>query len=136
MSTDDGIRATSTADDVQTSTVAVVAFLGAILTFAAILLLTVVYYRIEARQEYVKNVSQPYLEVENLVAGQQAKLVEYRWVDRERQIVAVPIDRAMDLVVKELSGRAAGRTPQVQGLAAPPRNASNEPPPEASNETD
>lgn len=103
-----------THDDVKTSTIALVGFLGAILTFAIIVLLTVIYYRTEARigearlrQE--EQLQQPPTELRKLLADQRARLVEYRWVDREQQIVVIPIQRAMDLVVRELSSGIGGK---------------------------
>ncbi len=91
----------TTRDDVNAPLLALIGFLSAIVVFAIIVLLTVIYYAAEARQEYAKNISQPYTEVENLLSSQQAKLIEYRWVDRENDVVAIPIDRAMKLVVAE-----------------------------------
>ncbi|NLX94968.1 MAG: hypothetical protein GXY83_02205 [Rhodopirellula sp.] len=95
-------------EDVNTPLLALIGLLGSILVFAVIVLLTILYYGAEARQEYVKNVSQPYAELDNLLASQRAKLVEYRWLDQKSKSVAIPIDRAMQLVVAELS-QANGR---------------------------
>ncbi|NUQ61614.1 MAG: hypothetical protein HUU20_03945 [Pirellulales bacterium] len=97
-------------NDVNTPMVALIGFLGAVLTFAVIVLLTVIYYAAEEREDYAKNISQPYTELENLLATQRAKLVEYHWVDQKNQVVAIPIDRAMQLVVVE--GRA---NPRAEG---------------------
>jgi hypothetical protein len=92
---------TTTQNDVNTPLLLVIGFVSAVLVFAIVVMLTVLYYAAEARQEYVKNISQPYTEVENLLSAQRAKLVEYRWVDPKNQWVAIPIDRAMELVVAE-----------------------------------
>ena len=92
----------TTQNDLNTSVIAVVGLLGAILVFAIIVLLMVVFYRFEARQQ-AELYRQPPAEVSNLVAEQQAKLARYRWVNEEEKIVAIPISRAMDLVVAELS---------------------------------
>ena len=35
----------------------------------------------------------------NLRAGQREKINSYRWVDRQKQTVAIPIDEAMKLLV-------------------------------------
>jgi len=37
-------------------------------------------------------------------AAQQAMIDRYEWVDREAGVVAIPVDRAMDLVASELAG--------------------------------
>jgi hypothetical protein len=100
-------------NDVNTPLLALIGFLGSILVFAIIVLLTVVYYEAEEREEYVKNISQPYAEVDNLLASQQARLVEYRWVDEKNQVVAIPIQRAMQLVVAQRgSDSKSERSPQ------------------------
>lgn len=100
-------------NDVNTPLLALIGFLGAIVVFAIIVLLTVIYYAAEEREEYVKNISQPYTEVDHLLAAQQAKLVEYRWVDEKNQLVAIPIERAMQLVVAEGgAGSPTERSPE------------------------
>lgn len=47
-------------------------------------------------------------------AAVQKELSEYRWVDRQAGVVAIPIDRAMELVVQRDGARtAANPTPAV-----------------------
>lgn len=96
-------------EDVRTSTLALVGLLGAILTFAVVVLVMVVYYRVSAQERYQKQISQAPAELSNLVANQQAKLTEYRWVDQQKGVVTIPIDRAMQLVVAELSSEAGSK---------------------------
>lgn len=74
--------------------------------FASIILLQVMFYRIEAQQRYEKDISQPPAELTALVQRQQARLAEYRWVDEKKGIAAIPIDRAMELVVANPSKSA------------------------------
>lgn len=95
-------------DDLNTPMIAIVGFLGAIATFAIIVVLQVLYYQLEAVEQYKKEVSQAPAELSNVLADQEAKLAGYRWVDQQKRLVAVPIDRAMRLVVDDL---AAGRDP-------------------------
>ena len=95
----------TTHDDLNTPMIATVGLLGAILVFAIVVLLMVVFYRFEARQQAEMN-RQPPAEVSNLVAEQQAELARYRWVNEQQKIVGIPISRAMDLVVGELSREA------------------------------
>ena len=93
----------ATRDDVNTPAIAMVGLISALLFFASIILLEVMFYRMEAQQRYEKDVSQPFTELTNLVERQQAKLADYRWVDEKKGVVAIPIDRAMELVVADLS---------------------------------
>jgi hypothetical protein len=90
-------------DDLNTPKIAVVGFIGAIVVFALIILMQVMFYWAESQQHLVKDIDQPYLEVANLTADQQAKLAKYQWIDEKKKIVAIPIKRAMELVVDELS---------------------------------
>ena len=92
----------ATRNDVNTPVIALVGFLSALLFFASIVFLQVVFYRVEASQRAADN-SQPPLELANLVQNQQARLAEYRWVDQKKGVVGIPIDRAMKLVVADLS---------------------------------
>jgi hypothetical protein len=96
----------ATRDDVNTPVIAVVGLISALVFFASILLLQVMFYRIEARQRYEKDISQPPAELTALVQRQQARLAEYRWVDEKKRIAAIPIERAMELVVANPSKSA------------------------------
>lgn len=47
--------------------------------------------------------------IRNTVRGEQARLVStYEWVDRERGVVRIPVERAMKLTVDELRGESSG----------------------------
>ncbi len=94
----------ATGDDVNTPVIALVGFISAILFFAIVVLLEVVFYWAEAQQR--ENDVGPPQELATLTHNQQARLAEYRWVDQKKGVVAIPIDRAMELVVADLSGSA------------------------------
>lgn len=104
-------------DDVRTSTVALVGFVGSIVVVAIIVLLQVIYYRMAADQFRQKDLDQTLTELAEVLNVQQAKLTQYRWVDQAKGIVAIPIDRAMSLVVREA---ASGSVPQAQHGAVRP----------------
>lgn len=96
-------------DDVKSATIAFVGLIVAILTFAVMILAMVVYYQASARERYEKQISQAPAELATVTANQQARLTEYRWVDQPKGIVAIPIDRAMDLVVADQSAKRDGK---------------------------
>lgn len=100
---------TTMRNDVNTPAILMVGLLSALLFFAAIVLLEVMFYHIATRQRYEKDIDQPFAELTALVQRQQARLAEYRWVDEKKQIAAIPIDRAMELVVAELSKKGERR---------------------------
>jgi hypothetical protein len=58
---------------------------------------------VQSRQEFAKDVSQPYAEVSKLAADQQGRLADYGWVDEEKKTAHIPVERAMDLVASELA---------------------------------
>jgi hypothetical protein len=98
-------------EDVKTTTVALAGVIGAIATFALILLLMVIYYRVNNQQTLMKQTNEPPAEWTNLKTAQEGKLESYRWVDPKRQIVAIPIGLAEQLVVAEVA--ASGRPKAV-----------------------
>ncbi len=85
---------------------AVVLFVGFVLVYLCVVGLQTLFY-VEREQEYVKK--QYGVPPEALVSARaeaQAHLKEYAWIDREQGVVAISIDRAMELVVREESVRA------------------------------
>ncbi|HEX2973652.1 MAG TPA: hypothetical protein VHP11_15060 [Tepidisphaeraceae bacterium] len=54
----------------------------------------------------------PVLSLENLKLQQQVRLNSYRWVDREKQMVAIPIDQAMRIMA-ETQGKLPTTQPAV-----------------------
>jgi hypothetical protein len=90
-------------NDLNTPMIALVGLLGALLTFAAIVALQVLYYSAANRQDERKVIQAPTTESDSLMAEQEVKLTRYGWVDRDKKQVAIPIERAMELVVRELS---------------------------------
>jgi nitrogen fixation protein FixH len=104
----------ATGDDVNTPVIALVGFISALMFFAIIILLEVIFYWTDSQQRYELVVSQPPQELAALTHNQQARLAEYRWVDEKKGVVAIPIDRAMELVVADLSA-AAKPAPAKEG---------------------
>jgi hypothetical protein len=92
----------ATRDDIRTSSLALIGFLGAVVVVALILLMTVVYYSTADRLDYERRVKEPYPELENLLADQEARLVEY------------DIQGAMELVVKEWADGVRPGPPPAQ----------------------
>jgi hypothetical protein len=59
----------------------------------------------------------------------QKVLTQYRWVDRSKGVVGIPIDRAMDLVLVELQSIKPHSAGPVNPPAAPPPPGSPSPSP-------
>ncbi len=98
-------------DDVNTPVIAAVGLLAVLGLVAFVLLLQVFYYHVEAQVEQTNVIGQPPVELINLETQQQGRLASYQWDDAKKKFVAIPIDRAMDLVLADLSraGKEADR---------------------------
>ncbi len=88
-------------DDLDTGKLALLGFVSAITVFAAIVAAQVVYGHFAARELARKEIAVPNVEAEDVLHQQQAKLAQYGWIDRNQGVVAIPIERAMQLVVSE-----------------------------------
>ncbi len=103
-------------DDVPTSTVALVGAVGVLSLLVILLGLEVLYRRVAAWQETVKGTVEPRPSVAAALAEEQSLLNQYRLVDPKNGVVRIPIERAIQLVVSELSGAAGGpREPPSRG---------------------
>jgi len=101
----------------------VTGILGTILT---IVLVTVLhsYYGHELKSELARKViAQPSIAVDQVRAEQLRQITEYRWVDPNAKTVAIPIERAMELVVAE----RAGQSPPPHALPAEPAPSAAQP---------
>jgi hypothetical protein len=87
-------------NDINIGALVVIGVVSSLLILEIVVGLQAYFYKIE-QQEYVeKTVNQPFWKLSDLTSRQQAELLGYRWVDREKGIVSIPIDRAMELVVQ------------------------------------
>ena len=88
-------------DDPDVPASAVVGIVGAILLFAIIVGLQALFYRMEEGERSRKVYEQPDQALQQLDADQLGTLTSYGWVDQQRGVVHIPIERAMALVVEE-----------------------------------
>ena len=93
---------------IQIGRVFFVGLLGVILTVDVIVGLQALYYWQVDRTETAEELYQTPRKLNSLLDAQRTQLTDYRMMDAKKGIVAIPIGRAMDLVVAELSqgGRA------------------------------
>lgn len=94
-------------NDLNSLKIAVIAFLGAVLTLAAILALQVLYYTVANRLTEERVIQSAATHSDTQLAEQAVQLTRYDWIDREQKQVMIPVDRAMELVVQELSAAAS-----------------------------
>jgi hypothetical protein len=104
-------------DNANTPLIAVIGIVGTLLTIAIVLALHSLYMAADENERFVKDVSRAPEELSNLRAEQLGQLNGYRWrMDNKNRVVAIPIDRAMDLTVQEF---AKSRASAGAGTNAP-----------------
>jgi hypothetical protein len=81
-----------------------------VLLFVLVVWLQSFYYRVENEELQSKVVAEAPEDLAKVRADEEAQLAGYRWVDQEHGVVAIPIDRAMDLLVKQLGSGASSGT--------------------------
>ncbi|MEZ4386028.1 MAG: hypothetical protein R3D98_00335 [Candidatus Krumholzibacteriia bacterium] len=92
---------TAAKENLDTGTIITIGVLLVVLTFVLILLVQGWFYKAE-RDEYVRKVIEPRAEELGTVrAEQQALLTSYSVVDAKAGTVSIPIERAMELVVRQ-----------------------------------
>ena len=65
-------------------------------------------------------------ELKTWEAAERQRLHAYRWIDRDKKILSIPIDRAMAIIAAK--GEAAYGPIAQDGAAAPPSSPAAEPP--------
>ncbi|MEW6337969.1 MAG: hypothetical protein AB1625_11290 [Acidobacteriota bacterium] len=98
--------------DPNTPATVVVGVLSAVLLFALVVMLQAVFYWAEKAENRRKVVAVAPEELAGLRAAQLEQLHSYRWVDQNAGVVAIPIERAMALVVAEQGRAGAGGAQQ------------------------
>jgi hypothetical protein len=98
--------------DPNPQTTVLVGIITAIMLFVVVVLLQALFYRVERGEVRRKVEAVVPEELARLRAAQLEQLNAYRWVDQAAGVAAIPIDRAIRLVVQEQGrGPAAGPTP-------------------------
>jgi hypothetical protein len=80
-----------------------------ILTLVVVIALQALFFRWKESEFERKVVERLPAELTEMKEEQLAQLSRYRWVDREAGIAAVPIERAMELVMEEENRKEADR---------------------------
>lgn len=92
---------TAAKENLDTGAIVTIGVLLVVLTFVLILLVQGWFYKAQS-DEYVRKVIEPRAEeLGTVTAAQRADLTTYRVIDQQAGTVAVPIARAMQLVVDE-----------------------------------
>ena len=87
-------------DDPDISLAMMVVVVGTVLTFTVVVFLSAVFFSAEDAEIRRKIVDETPRAIGELRAEQNEVLGSYRWIDREAGIVAIPIDRAMEMMIE------------------------------------
>lgn len=93
-------------DDMNSSVIGLIGFVGTALVLATVLFFQALYYGYNDHVEGPLADRGPNAPEIQIQRDQEARLLQYGWIDRDKQIAALPIDRAMELVIQEMPGTA------------------------------
>lgn len=96
-------------DDLNVPLIIVVGALFVILTFVTIVLLQAYFFKEQAAEYTRKAIETRSEELASVQAEQLAELQGYRWIDRNKGVVGIPIERAMELVAAEAAPPGEGQ---------------------------
>ena len=97
-------------DELRATPIVIVGIVGSILTVVIILLLSVLFLHEKQGEIYSKSSAPGPDDLRRRRSEQREVLTEYRWVDEKQGIVRIPIDRAMELLVKESAEKRDSRS--------------------------
>jgi hypothetical protein len=88
-------------DELSARPIVIIGIVGCVAIFAFIVALTAVFTWYEEQELGLKNAGQAPSELRLSESEQQAILTQYAWVDQEKGIVRIPVERAMELMLTE-----------------------------------
>lgn len=95
--------------DVSVRPIVLVGLAGALLVFVLIVVLEAWFYNLEDVQVYRKVIAASPEPLARAMADQQIQITSYRVIDPARNVIAIPIERAMEIVAREEAAAAATR---------------------------
>lgn len=119
---------TPTGDDPDSPTILYFGTVGAIVVVVSILALAALNAHRESVEFAVKAEAGTTPMARELRNAQASTLARYRWLDREKGVVGLPIDRAIRLVVEERGAPRPFAAPATQAPAGPTRAPAEETP--------
>jgi len=93
-------------DDPDTAMIIAVGLVGALAVFLLIVALQALYYHVESAELLQKVYSQSPEELTLLRSKQEERLHSCRWLDEKNGVAAIPIERAMELTVRDIQTSA------------------------------
>lgn len=111
-------------DDIDTPKLAVIGVVGTMIVVLVVFAVQVLFYTLTAEVRDERNVEHVDHALARYKAEQDEKLHRTAWVDPQTKKVTIPIERAMELTLRDLaaSPAAPAATDDAQrSVAAPPR---------------
>lgn len=94
-------------DDFSTPKLVLIAIVSTVLLLVTVLVLQVLYYGYQSDLDQTKVIDVRNAEADSALAQQRARLTRYAWTDQPGGLVTIPIERAMQLVVRDEAARQA-----------------------------
>lgn len=101
----------ASADTINTPLIALIGIVTAILTFAVIIGVQVLYYHAAASEDERKVIQVRDVDADNELAAQEGKLANYGWTTPDKKKVVIPIEEAMQVVVRQWQEKPGPGTP-------------------------
>lgn len=92
-------------DEIDTPRLAVIGVVGTMIVLLVVFVVQVVYYKLTRELDHRRNVEHTDQALARYQAEQAEKLQRLGWIDAQAGVVAIPIERAMELVVRDLTAR-------------------------------
>lgn len=94
-------------DDLNVKDIAVAGVASVIIVFVCIVGAQALFFDYRNREDVKKIIDSRNATYDSIIVEQKTRLQEYGWIDKEKQIVAIPIEEAMRIVVKEEAAKNA-----------------------------
>ncbi|WP_339743429.1 hypothetical protein [uncultured Rubinisphaera sp.] len=107
-------------DDLHTGTITVVGIISAVITFVIIVAAQVLYYQFQTIEHQRKNIDAPLVLTENALKVQNEELNSYSWIDQEKGTVSIPIEKAKQQVLQEMTQKTEEKPLETPAPSATP----------------
>ncbi len=87
-------------DRPDTARIAIIGVVGAVILFIIIVAIQALFYGMERAEQDRKEARERSETVAQVRAEQRQRIGSYGWVDQKKGVVRIPIERAMELLVK------------------------------------
>ncbi len=94
-------------DDPNTQMTIVVGAIGVFIVFLIIVGLQAFFYHTQKSQTREKSYGYAFDKLRNAQSQQEQQLHAYRWINQAQGVVAIPIEQAMQLTIRDLQEAAA-----------------------------